>query len=229
MSNCLRKIEKKYIKLKNVQHFFCKNKFTNSSKDNIIELNKFPPQRENKGRMTEEETKQLINQYLIDLKNGDISKFESLFKLTAGHMYLVAHIYLKNADDAWFAVCEAFRRLGKYISNFNPNKDGLAWLCTITKNLALTDVTRESKVEHVDIDKVEYLIGKDFFEDIELRIDVETAINMLDEPNKTIAQMRFYWEKTQREIARELHLSEAAICQRMAYIKKFIADFCNQD
>lgn len=60
-----------------------------------------------------------VNRLLKKIKDGDLTKREELFKITAGHLLGVARRYLYHAEDAEDVVAETFVRAFRYIHAYD--------------------------------------------------------------------------------------------------------------
>ena len=196
--------------------------FTNIQKIFIIKFNKFfEPQSETTmhdkdfPNLISEQTKQKINQYLSDIKAGDAEKLDMLIEEIGGTMALIARKYLDNPEDDWYVISEVYRRIGRSIKTFNVFRDGYAWLYTIIKNESISLNTREKKYVLCDPSDLERTIQDNFTETSADWIDLTNALDHLDEESRTIITKIYLQDIPQKQVAREMHLSESAISQRV--------------
>lgn len=78
-----------------------------------------------------------INKYLVRIKNGDIAAFDDLYSKTAKGVYFMALSVLKDKGLAEEIMQDTFVSALKNIASFDESKNGMNWLLTISKNLAI--------------------------------------------------------------------------------------------
>lgn len=66
-----------------------------------------------------------VNRLLKKIKDGDLTKREELFKITAGHLLGVARRYLYHAEDAEDVVAETFVRAFRYIHAYDESRKAI--------------------------------------------------------------------------------------------------------
>lgn len=175
----------------------------------------------------DDQIKQKINQYLIEIKQGDISKLPALFELTAAHLAMIARYYLNNKSADWDVVSEVYRRVGHSIGSFDVTRSGYAWLYKITKNAALSYNKDEERHKTVDIEKVANFIQLESFSHAsDCWLDLCTAVEKLSEENRIIFRMRYLEDFSQKKIAKIFKVSESAISQRISKILQELKTLC---
>lgn len=174
--------------------------------------------------MFSESTHDKINKLLLRIKNGETEAMEELFSLTSAHLLGVARIYLNNKYLDEEVVSEAFMRIGKGISRYNGAYSGYNWMRKIVKNVALSVNRKEGRFTlQFDAEQVENIPAKeDLIESARTRLDIREAISHLDEIDRKIFEAIYYEDKSQREIAKQLHITESAVSQRKNKIKFFL-------
>ncbi len=176
--------------------------------------------------MLDEQTKQKINEYLADIKKGDVYSLNVLFEMIGNHLAVVAHMYLKDKTADWDIVGEVYRRVGTSIGTFDTSRDGYNWLYKIVKNAALSYNKYEAKHKTIDIDKVSSVVNTESFtESSNEWIDFCAVLDKFDDESKKLFEMRYIQDLPQKKIARKLKISEAAVSQR---INKLLQDLEKQ-
>lgn len=128
--------------------------------------------------------------------------------------YIKRHI--NNSEDAEDLCQEIFLSCHKHSDSFDPSKcDEKAWLYIITKN-RLKNYYRDHK-EHDDIDEISFKLA-DETDDVAaannlmlLRQELTKALETLDERSKNIIILRFFEQKSFKEIADILNIREGTV------------------
>lgn len=165
-----------------------------------------------------------VNKYLVAIKNGDKSKYQPLFDLTANHLLGVAAYYLNDRSYCEDVVSIVFEKIFKYIDTFKEGYDAYNWICKIAENTA-RDINEALKDEvalsnlipiyYREIDEIVY----------DESLDVTLAIDKLDSVDKEIVYGYYFFDKTYQTIADELNLSKSTVKKRMNKILIKLKDF----
>lgn len=98
-----------------------------------------------KGKHTDDQ----INQFLNQMKNGDSEALASLYDRTCRSLYALCYSYFHNQYDSEDAMSDSYLKIQQEIARFN-GENGYAWISTITRNICLNRLKRESRVVAVD-------------------------------------------------------------------------------
>lgn len=172
-----------------------------------------------------------INQLLLAIKNEeDVDEnFDKLYNYMYGHVYCVVVCNLNNMKEWEDVVVAAFGRIVKSIHNFNPKKNGVNWIYKIAQNTAWACNRDDKKRFEVDID-IQNLPGDtEIFNRVNDQIDVGRVLLKLSPTDKEIVMLKYFAAASQKEIAKKLHMSPSAICQRLAKIHEFIKEELNKE
>lgn len=90
-----------------------------------------------------------INQYLNQMKNGNSEALASLYDQTCRSLYALCYSYFHNRYDSEDALSDSYLKIQQEISRFN-GKNGYAWISTVTRNICLNRLKRESRIVAVD-------------------------------------------------------------------------------
>lgn len=101
--------------------------------------------------------KKLLNDYLVKLKQGDNSAFDSIYHLTKQGVFSLALSILKNPYSAEDLMQETYLKVREKILYYKDNTNGYAWILTITRNLCFNYLNRSKKVDIFDTSEHEYL------------------------------------------------------------------------
>lgn len=111
---------------------------------------------------------------------------------------------------------DVFAKLFVQFNQLNQNEDLARWLYRVTVNLAISDFRKEGRLWH----RVKALLGQDerkvqspaeVFEQQESALECERAIRSLPGQQRVLLWMKLVDGRSQRDIARELELSEGQV------------------
>ena len=128
-------------------------------------------------------------------------EFLKLFSVYENEMYRIAYIYVRNEADALDVMQEAAYRAYRNRTSLKEKKYFRTWLIRITINCAVEYIRRNSKI--VDAG-AEISCDKEDFRDEEAgiirRLTLETLMNALNEDEKSVIILKYYYEYSFREI-----------------------------
>ena len=116
-----------------------------------------------------------IDQYLLQLKDGDKSAISLLYDATCKPLYTLCYSYLKNNHDAEDALSDAYFKIAKEILSFS-GKNGFNWMYTITKNVCLNAVKKLNRIRHIDLQDEKTVNFIDSVQSDEISISDESGI-----------------------------------------------------
>ena len=155
-----------------------------------------------------------VNSLLRDLKNGDVSKQKELFDLTYNFLKIIALIYAVDKNDCEDILIESYYRAFTYIASFDSAKDGYNWLCKIVQNVAYNFNNKTEMC--VSLDSIAEVKSFSTLEsDI---IDAQTLIyeiKQLDKEDQYLLNLKFWENKTYREIAKVVNKKKSTIHKKI--------------
>lgn len=160
-----------------------------------------------------------VNEYLLNIQQGDRSQLEDLYHATAGHLIKVAKRYVVNKNLVKDVVSEAFIKIGMYVDSFDCSKDGYNWMCKIVQNAAMDINKKEAAISEAEAKYArmqELVVATDYLDGISF---LEKA-NLLDETDRYILYHKFVDDQSLAAIGRSLGISRAAVCKRLQNISK---------
>jgi RNA polymerase sigma-70 factor (ECF subfamily) len=98
-----------------------------------------------------------INQYLIDMKSGNMEAFATVYLLTKNQVYSVCLSVLKDRGLAEDAMQSTYVRIREKINYYTIGSNGFAWVLTIARNISINIYNRNSRVQTTDFSENEYL------------------------------------------------------------------------
>lgn len=99
--------------------------------------------------MSDLQKDRLVDQYLTELRAGDGRAMEKLYDCVYKPLFALCYGYFHNAHDSEDALQESFLSIKREIGKFNGT-NGFNWVYTITKNICLKNIRRDSRSQSVD-------------------------------------------------------------------------------
>lgn len=163
-----------------------------------------------------------VNLILLALKNGDESKQRELFDLTYNHLKIIALMYAKDKNDWEDILIEAYFKAIRYISSFDNGKSGYNWLCKIVQNVAYNfDKKTES---HISISSIKLEVFTSLEADI---VDAQALIyeiKQLNEEDQRLLYLKYWEDKTYREIAKIVDGKKSTIHKRILQLVEILKE-----
>ena len=92
-----------------------------------------------------------LNALLVETARGDQSAFARVYAATSGKLYGVALSILRRRDLADDALQEAYLRIWRNASRFDPSCGSpITWMAAIVRNVAIDSLRRRCDIEAVD-------------------------------------------------------------------------------
>ena len=93
---------------------------------------------------------QELEQLLLQMGRGDRDAFARLYGLTRGAVYALALSLLRDAHEAQDVAQDAFVKVWENAPSYRPQGSPMAWLLTITRNLARSRLRRSGRQAALD-------------------------------------------------------------------------------
>ena len=93
---------------------------------------------------------QELEQLLLQIGRGDRDAFARLYGLTRGAVYALALSLLRDAHEAQDVAQDAFVKVWENAPTYRPQGSPMAWLLTVTRNLALSRLRRSGRQTALD-------------------------------------------------------------------------------
>ena len=135
------------------------------------------------------------------MKNSFDDEFIKLFSEYENEMYRIAYIYVRNEADALDVMQEAAYRACKNRASLKDAKYFQTWLIRITINCAVDFIRKNARI--VDTGADIGIGSEDFREDeseIIRKLTLEDLMNTLNEDEKSVIILKYYYEYSFREI-----------------------------
>jgi RNA polymerase sigma-70 factor, ECF subfamily len=121
-------------------------------------------------------------------------------------LYRIAYSYVKNEQDALDVVQETVCRAIASQDSLREPAYMKSWLVRILINCALDVCKRNNRIQGVAPETMENQPSKEAGVGIDERMDLQRALDELEEPQKTLIHLRFFEDMTLEETARVMDM-----------------------
>lgn len=170
--------------------------------------------------LTNEKTS-LCGALFRQIAEGEKEAFRILYQETSGAVYGYALSLLQNKEDAEDIMQETYIRIRMYAAQYNEMGKPMAWILTITRNLACRRLEEQKRTCCVEAEEIEKKMDFSLNPDVEQRMVLEAAFRILDAQERQIIVLHAVGGMRHREISNMLHkpLSTVLSCYHRALKK----------
>ena len=143
-------------------------------------------------------------------QKGDDKAFLKLIEPEKAKLYRMAFMYVKEESDALDVVQETIYKAYVAIDKVKEASYFSTWLTRILINAALDFIKMKNKVIPLEQDSVERIEAAEKLK-IEDRLDLQNAIEQLEEKYKTVILLRYYQDLSVKQIAELLEYPEGTV------------------
>ncbi|MGN0299615.1 MAG: RNA polymerase sigma factor [Lachnospiraceae bacterium] len=159
-----------------------------------------------------------VDQYVLDncirqMARGDQEGLATLYELTHSAVYGFALSIVKNVDDAQDICQDTFIQLFYSANRYQSQQKPMAWILTITRNLALNRLKEQKRSEPLDAMNLE-LPAEQLEVSVEDRIVLKTMLEQLGNEECQIVILHAVTGLKHREIAALLQLSLSTVLSK---------------
>ena len=146
-----------------------------------------------------------LDECLLSIKNGDLSYMSNLYNATNNNIYSYALSILRNKEDAEDVTHDCYVTIYNYIHQYQSKGKPLAWMITITRNLALARINERNKIderviEDINLQAQEGLSPTD-------RDLIEICLNTLNQEERQVVILHAVSGFKHREIAQIMNMT----------------------
>lgn len=167
-----------------------------------------------------------VNKCLRDIaRGGEIAgdALEKIFDGMGGIMRSVAYGIVLNFATADDVVQESFIKIVQNADKFTLFDNGYGWVLTIVRNTALNRLKSEKSKQAVDIDDIFDISAPS--QDIDTKITIEKALLHLSERERIVITMKYYEDKTIRQIAGVLNMPFSTVQNTVTVAEKKLRQY----
>ncbi|AIM39077.1 RNA polymerase [Sphingobacterium sp. ML3W] len=171
-------------------------------------------------------------QLVLLLRNGDQHAFNEIYKRHWRGIFLVAKNRLGSEDDGYEIVQNIFLNLWRKGPFFELTKNFAVYFATATKYEVLKFIAKQGHLDHhrelILLEMSEHDNSTiDYLETKELMESLEQSVRLLPEKCQLVFRLRVEKEYSQKEIAKELDISEKTVEAHLSKARKHIRNDLN--
>lgn len=178
--------------------------------------------------ITNSEVKLVSDKEMLDLLEEDPSEgLREMIEVYSSFVYTIVYSKLRTvlaADDIEEFVSFVFSRVYENRADINLSRGSLkGYLSTLTKRMSIDEYRRHTaRVKTVEItDEQAAAIAdvRDMQADVERSLDQQALVNALkrlEQADRDVLVRRYYYNQKSTEIARAMHMSDAAVRKRLS-------------
>lgn len=166
----------------------------------------------------------IVNGALLKIKRGDEEGVNELYREISHTLRYIALKYLQNDEEADDLVQDFWADIFHIAAKASYIYNGFAYLCKVMNRRAITRYKKingsKEVIGYVDYASIDSA-SADFSDETDLRITVESAMNLLDEQEKIVIQETYFEGKNIRQIAMDIGLSKSKVGRlKLSALKK---------
>ena len=154
----------------------------------------------------------LLEKNINEIAYGNKEALASLYELTKSSVYGYALSILKNTSDAEDVLQEVYIKIYENASTYQSKGKPLAWITTITKNLAYMKLRKQKDI--VDIDELQEILTKNERISTEDKMILKSAFKYLSDEERNILILHANSGLKHREIAKLLELPLSTVLSK---------------
>ncbi len=170
---------------------------------------------------------EVVKSLILRISQGDEPAFDELYAITASKLFAVSFNILKDKHLAQDVMQEVYLTIAKKACKILGYENICGAIVVIAKNISLNMLKKRKRSGEVWYDKIEIFGQND--KDINIKNDVEEAIERLNPPKPEIIRLKYYSDLTVREIANLLGMSKSSVQREISKaeqeLKKILADY----
>ncbi|PEI44994.1 sigma-70 family RNA polymerase sigma factor [Bacillus pseudomycoides] len=155
-------------------------------------------------------------------RKGDDAAFEQLISLYQDQLYRTAYLYVQNKEDALDIVQETVYKAYLSIEQLKKPNYFLTWLTRILIHNAYQLLSEKKKVKKIEDGREAdtYGVMPNKLHQIEQNIDLQEAIQKLDENYQTVIILYYYHDLSINKIAWQMNIPEGTVKTYLHWARK---------
>jgi RNA polymerase sigma-70 factor, ECF subfamily len=151
--------------------------------------------------------------------------FERLLAAYRGRVYRLALGYVRSQADAEDLAQEAFVRLWRALPLYDGRASFSTWLYVIARNACLSELRRRGirPTASLDEEPVDPAVPSAAGSPVDVRMDCETLVEMLDEPQRRIVRLFYLEERSYEQVAEMLDMPINTVRSHLHRARKRLA------
>lgn len=170
--------------------------------------------------MIERERDDIFEAYIARIADGDQAALAALYTETRSAVYGFALSILRNSSDAEDVLQDTYVKVWSAAAGYRPQGKPMAWVMTVTKNLAMSHLRRQSR--NADIPEEEWRL---FYTEnpavtSDDRVALESALMGLGDQEREIVMLHAVTGLKHSEIAAIMKLPLSTVLSKYSRARK---------
>ncbi|MEG0778511.1 MAG: RNA polymerase sigma factor [Oscillospiraceae bacterium] len=161
-----------------------------------------------------------IETYIAKIALGDKPALAALYEATRAAVYGFALSIVKNECDAEDVLQEAYVKIWSSSGSYNAQGKPMAWILTITKNLARSTLRERAKTADIPEEDWQMFYAPTTGTSSEDRIVLQAAMSVLKDEERQIITLHAISGLKHMEIARLLNLPLSTVLSKYSRARK---------
>ncbi len=159
--------------------------------------------------------------FMQKVKNGDSEAGEQFIKKYYSAIYQYCFLHIRNCNDAEDMTQETFVRFFESLKTYKDCGKIKSYLYCIAGNMIKNHYKKKKDMllDHVPE------VPDHGMEDIEIRLDIEEAVDSLPDELKEVTILYFFQDLKQREIAELLNIKLSLVKYRIGKAKQILSEY----
>ncbi len=168
-------------------------------------------------------------------RQGNQEAFTSIVETYQNPVYNLCYRMLGNSQSAEDAAQETFWRAYNNLARYDAERPFGTWLLSIAAHYCI-DQQRRKRLPTVDLDEIIEFNAEDpapnpeqTFLDTEFSEDIQRQLAGLNENDRAVLVLRYFYELSEDEICQALSITKSAVKSRLHRARQHMADQWNDD
>lgn len=148
------------------------------------------------------------------IAENDLAAFEEFYRSTEKVVYTFALSILKNHEDALDVSQDTFLKIRSAAHLYRPMGKPMAWVFTITRNLAMSKLRLKTKTDGLEVEDIENNLNFSYITDHEDKLVLQATLNILQEQEREIILLHAVSGFTHNEIAKNLGIPLSTVLSK---------------
>ncbi|MBP1757086.1 MAG: putative polymerase sigma factor 70 [Firmicutes bacterium] len=148
------------------------------------------------------------------IAENDLVAFEEFYHSTEKIVYTFALSILKNHEDALDVSQDTFLKIRSAAHLYRPMGKPMAWVFTITRNLAMSKLRTKTRTEGLEVEDIENNLNFSYVTDQEDKLVLQATLSILNEQERGIILLHAVSGFTHNEIAKNLGIPLSTVLSK---------------
>ncbi len=167
---------------------------------------------------------------LLRIAKKDNEALRVLYEETNKAVYGFAYSIVKNPQDAQDIMQDTYVQVYSAAETYKKQGKPMAWIFTITRNLALMKLRSDKRISSVDVeDTMSTMVSKAFDADTEEKMIILAALNKLNDESRQIVVLHAVTGMKHKEIATVMDLGLSTVLSKYHRALKQLRTILEED